>query len=242
MVGRRGLFASGQRASIKSFTCAQRNGRQQSARMNVEIASFPERRLRSEYIANRFRPLLKGKVLDVGCDRALLKELVPGLDYYGIDIGGTPDRIVDLEKEDQVPFPDNSFDCIVCSDVLEHLNNIHKIFGELLRVSRSHVVLSLPNNWVNARRPVARGKGHIGHYGLPIDPKPDRHKWFFSLSEGEAFIRGQQAKFPFEIVEMYAMEKPRFAPLRMVRRLVAGSQSQYLNRYAHTLWAVLKKK
>jgi SAM-dependent methyltransferase len=210
--------------------------------MNVEIASFPERRLRSEYIARRFHPLLKGKVLDVGCDRALLKQLVPGLDYYGIDIGGTPDRVVDLEREDQVPFPDHSFDCVVCSDVLEHLNNLHKIFGELLRVSRGHVVLSLPNNWVNARLPVARGQGDIGHYGLPVDPQPDRHKWFFSLSEGEAFIRGQQAKFPFEIVELYAMEKPRLAPLRFFRRLVAGSQRQYLNRYAHTLWAVLKKR
>jgi 2-polyprenyl-3-methyl-5-hydroxy-6-metoxy-1,4-benzoquinol methylase len=210
--------------------------------MNVEIATFPERRMRSEYIASRFSPLLKGKVLDVGCDRALLKELVPGLDYYGIDIGGTPDRIVDLEAEDAVPFPDNSFDCIVCSDVLEHLNNIHKIFGELIRVTRGHVVLSLPNNWVNARRPLAKGRGHIGHYGLPVDPKQDRHKYFFNLSEADQFIRGQLPKFPFEIVEMFAMEKPRPALLRLIRRLWSGSQAQYLNRYSHTLWAVLKKR
>ncbi|MBI3881378.1 MAG: methyltransferase domain-containing protein [Verrucomicrobia bacterium] len=210
--------------------------------MNVETGSFPERRLRSEYIAARFRPLLKGKVLDVGCDRALLKQLVPGLDYFGIDIGGTPDRVVDLEKENAVPFPDNSYDCIVCSDVLEHLNNIHHIFAELIRVTRGHVVLSLPNNWTNARRPVARGKGAIGHYGLPVNPPEDRHKWFFSLTEAEAFIKGQQAKVPFEIVEMFAMVKPRFGPLKMLRQLTAGSQGQYLNRYAHTLWAVLKKK
>jgi 2-polyprenyl-3-methyl-5-hydroxy-6-metoxy-1,4-benzoquinol methylase len=209
--------------------------------MKVETGSFPERRLRSEYVATRFASLLKGKVLDVGCDRALLKHLVPGMDYFGIDVGGTPDRVVDLEKEDALPFPDSSYDCIVCSDVLEHLNNLHHIFAELIRVARGHVVLSLPNNWTNARRPLTRGKGGIGHYGLPVDPPADRHKWFFSLSEAEAFIRGQQPKLGFEIVEMFAMQKPRFAPLKWLRRLTAGSQIQYLNRYAHTLWAVLRK-
>ncbi len=210
--------------------------------MTVETGSFPKRRLRSEYIAARFRPLFKGKVLDVGCDRALLKQLVPDIDYYGIDIGGCPDRVVDLEKENALPFPDNSYDCIVCSDVLEHLNNIHHIFAELIRVTRGTIILSLPNNWTNARRPVARGKGSIGHYGLPVNPPEDRHKWFFSLTEAEQFIRGQQTKVTFDIVEMFAMEKPRLAPLKLFRQLTAGSQEQYLNRYAHTLWAVLKKK
>ena len=210
--------------------------------MNVETGWFPERRFRSEYIAARFRPLLDGKVLDVGCDRALLKQLVPGLDYFGIDVGGSPDRVVDLEQEGGLPFADNSYDCIVCSDVLEHLNNIHRIFGELVRVTRGHIILSLPNNWANARRPVARGKGAIGHYGLPVEPPLDRHKWFFCLSEAETFVRGQQNKAPFEIVELFAMEKPRLGPVKLFRKITAGSQSQYLNRYAHTLWAVLKKK
>jgi SAM-dependent methyltransferase len=210
--------------------------------MKVEHGSFPERRLRSEYIATRFGPLLKGRVLDVGCDRALLRQLLPELEYVGIDVGGAPDLVVDLEQANRLPFPDNSFDCIVCSDVLEHLNNIHHIFGELIRVTRGCVILSLPNNWANARRPVARGKGSIGHYGLPVDPPADRHKWFFSLTEAEAFLEGQRTRAAFDIAELFAMDKPRFAPLVFVRRLAAGSQRQYLNRYAHTLWAVLEKR
>jgi 2-polyprenyl-3-methyl-5-hydroxy-6-metoxy-1,4-benzoquinol methylase len=209
--------------------------------MKTVTGSLHERHLRSEYIAARFRPVLKGKVLDVGCDRALLKQLMPDLDYFGIDIGGTPDRFVDLEKENSLPFPDNSFDCIVCTDVLEHINNIHHIFADLIRVTRGYVVLSLPNNWTNARLPLARGKGNIGHYGLPVNPPEDRHKWFFSLTEAETFIIGQQAKVSFEVVEMFAMEKPRFGPLKLMRRLLSGSRAAYLNRYAHTLWAVLKK-
>jgi SAM-dependent methyltransferase len=210
--------------------------------MRVETGTFPERRLRSEFIARRFAPVLRGRVLDVGCDRALLRQLVPGVDYFGIDVGGTPDRVVDLEQENGVPFPDASFDCVVCSDVLEHLANCHHVFDELVRVARRHVVLSLPNNWTNARRPVARGKGKIGHYGLPVEPPVDRHKWFFSLTEAEAFIRGRAARLPCEVKELFAMEKPRFAPLVWLRRALAGHQENYLNRYAHTVWAVLEKK
>lgn len=210
--------------------------------MKTEFGSFPERRLRSEYIARRFAPLLRGRVLDVGCDRALLRQLVPGIEYFGIDIGGTPDRVVNLEAENAVPFPDASFDCIVCSDVLEHLANCHHIFDELVRVARKHVIVSLPNNWTNARRPVARGKGKIGHYGLPVEPPVDRHKWFFSLSEAEAFIVGRAARLPCRVEDMFAMEKPRFAPAVWWRRVASGGSERYLNRYAHTLWAVLAKQ
>jgi len=209
--------------------------------MKIEYGSFPERRLRSEFIARRFAPVLRGRVLDVGCDRALLRQLLPGIEYFGIDVGGTPDRIVDLERENGVPFPDDSFDCVVCSDVLEHVANCHHVFDELVRVARKHVVLSLPNNWANARRPVARGKGRIGHYGLPVEPPVDRHKWFFSLTEAEDFIRGRAARLPCRVEDLFAMERHRFPPLVWWRRLIGGGQARYLNRYAHTLWAVLAK-
>ena len=56
-----------------------------------------------------------------------------------------------------------------------------------MRVSRGCIILSLPNNWANARRPIARGRGAIGHYGLPLEPPVDRHKWFFSLAEARQF-------------------------------------------------------
>jgi SAM-dependent methyltransferase len=210
--------------------------------MKVEFGSFPERRRRSEYIATRFRDCFAGRLLDVGCDRAPLKELLPDIEYFGIDVVGTPDRLVDLEKENGLPFADASFDCVVCADVLEHLNNLHHIFAELIRVTRGHVVLSLPNNWTNARLPLTRGEGQIGHYGLPVDPPADRHKWFFSLTEAEAFLRGQSARLPFEVVDLFAMEKRRPAMVRWMRRIACGRQDRYLNRYAHTLWAVLRKK
>lgn len=209
--------------------------------ITVEYISFSDRARRSRYIAERFTPYLSGKVLDVGCDKAVLKTLLPSLDYTGIDIGGTPDLRLDLERVDKLPFADGSFHCVVCSDVLEHLNNLHQIFGELVRVAGRYLILSLPNNWCNARVPIERGRGSFDKYGLPIDPPEDRHKWFFSLAEAAAFIEGQTTRYPISIVERVVSEKPRPAILRAVRRLRYPSRERYWNRYAHTLWIVLKK-
>lgn len=45
-----------------------------------------------------------------------------------------------------------------------------------------------------------------------------------------------------DIAELFAVEKPRFLLVRAVRRLRYVSRLAYLNRYAHSLWAVLRKK
>jgi len=210
--------------------------------MKVEYGSFPDRSKRSEFIARRFGSVLAGRILDVGCDRALLRKLLPRADYTGIDMGGAPDLTINLEKIDRLPFEDGAFDGVVCSDVLEHLENLHHTFGELVRVCGGHIVISLPNNWANARRPVARGKGSIGHYGLSADPPPDRHKWFFNLTEAVGFVEGQARKRPVVIADIFAMEKRRPAILRLWRRLTHFSQMRYLNRYAHTLWVLFRKQ
>jgi SAM-dependent methyltransferase len=207
--------------------------------MHCELVSIENREARSRFIADRFRPFIRGRVLDVGCDRAHLKRLVEGLDYVGIDVGGTPDLVVNLERE-RLPFPDRHFDFVLCSDVLEHLDNLHQTFGELVRVARGHIVVSLPNNHANARRPIERGRGSIGHYGLPLDPPVDRHKWFFSLGEAAAFLGGQPGRHPVELVELFAIERPRPAAFRWLRHLRYGEEA-YQNRYAHSVWAVFRR-
>lgn len=213
----------------------------------VEYIWFPERKCRSEYVARRFGNLLKGRVLDVGCDRAYLKQLLAPnhsaaqpLDYIGIDIGGTPDIEINLEKIDRLPFQDRSFDALVCTDVLEHLDNFHHVFSELLRVTRGVAVVSLPNCWAAARQPIARGRGSFTHYGLPLDRPMDRHKWFFSLTEAMKFFEGHRQRGLFRNLSLHATEKPRPAALRALRRIRYPDELHYLNRYAHTLWAVME--
>jgi SAM-dependent methyltransferase len=208
--------------------------------MHLETVEIQGREDRSQFIARRFGPILRGRLLDVGCDRAHLRRLIPSLDYVGIDIGGEPDRVVNLERE-RIPFPDASFDAVVCSDVLEHLDNLHVNFGELMRVCRGHAVISLPNNWANARRRIERGHGQIGYYGLPAEAPEDRHKWFFGFSEAADFFQAQTSRYPFELTELFGIEKPRLGLLRWGRRLRYSTEA-YANRYAHSVWAVFRRR
>jgi SAM-dependent methyltransferase len=206
----------------------------------VDLVDFPSRADRVRYLNERFGALLTGRVLDVGCDVRTLSRLRPDLDYLGIDAGGEPDLTVDLESG-PLPFPDASFDVVVCSDVLEHLDNLHDTFRELVRVARGRLIVSLPNCWAAARRPLHRGKGAIGHYGLPSEPPADRHKLFFSLSEGRRFAVAAAERHALRIAEMRASEKVRPALVRWARRLRHPRREHYLNLYAHTLWVVFEK-
>jgi SAM-dependent methyltransferase len=210
-------------------------------RISVVRAAFPHRLDRSKFIAFHLGRYLSGNVLDVGCDEGHLRQLVPGIRYTGIDVSGKPDLVVDLEAAQRLPLDDRTFDTVLCSDVLEHLDNLHRVFAELVRVTRKHLVISLPNNWTNARRAIERGKGSFAFYGLPPDKPKDRHKWFFGLTEARDFFYAQEQRFPVRVVECFANEKERPAWVVGIRRLRYPDSWRYLNRYAHTLWVVFER-
>ena len=210
-------------------------------KIRVEYISFETRAARTTYLAERFSRYLVGRTLDVGCDEAHLKELLPDIEYTGVDIAGNPDIRLDLEKVEWLPFLDSSYDCVICVDVLEHLDNLHRIFGELIRVAKKNLIISLPNCWSVARRPLERGKGSFAHYGLPQDLPSDRHKWFFSLSQAREFVLQQGRRYGISIAELHATEKPRLSLVRVLRKIRYPKQESYLNRYAHTLWVVFYK-
>lgn len=207
----------------------------------VDLVDFPSRADRVRFLNTTFGHLLTGRVLDVGCDIGTLRDLRPDLEYVGIDVGGDPDLVVDLERVERLPFGDRSFDAVVCSDVLEHLDNLHGTFVELVRVGRSRIVISLPNCWAAARRPVERGKGRIGHYGLPGERPVDRHKWFFSLAEACRFAVTMADRHGLRIEQIRVSEKVRPGWVRALRRLRHPRRERYLNRYAHTLWVVFHR-
>lgn len=208
--------------------------------LSTVYINFPSRESRSQFVASRFNKYLDTSVLDVGCFEAPLRDLLPAVSYTGIDIAGRPDLVVDLERIDRLPFAKNAFTCVLCIDVLEHLDNLHAIFAELVRVSARFIIVSFPNCWCDARRPLERGKGHFGHYGLPLHEPDDRHKWFFNFTEARRFIEGKAEELHLSIEEMFIVEKPRKRILRLLRRLRYPGD-RYHNRYSRTLWIVLGK-
>ena len=104
--------------------------------LTVINASFNNRVERTQFLVNKFGKYLTGEILDVGCDQAPLKDIVKSIKYTGIDIDGKPTIKVDLERIDRLPFVDREFEVVVCCDVLEHIDNLHQIFGEIVRVAK----------------------------------------------------------------------------------------------------------
>lgn len=45
----------------------------------------------------------------------------------------------------QLPYPDHSFDIVLCSEALEHVTNWKKALDELIRISKKAVILTLPH-------------------------------------------------------------------------------------------------
>lgn len=98
-------------------------------------------------------PLLKGMLLDIGCGRKPYKKIFKKVErYVGIDV---PDTFSDNKEIDiyadalELPLKNNSFDCILSTETLEHIPQPDLFFKEVNRVLKSQGILLLtaPQTW-----------------------------------------------------------------------------------------------
>lgn len=215
-------------------------------------SSYNDRETKAKYVWLKYQSILNGSILDVGADECHLKQYLGNdVKYWGIGKGGHPDQQVDLEKE-KIPFSDNSFDCVLCLDVLEHLENIHEVFDELCRVTRQFVIISLPNPWSDFYHMLLFGDYKLGtpmkFYGLPVEHPEDRHKWFYSNEEAEKFTMYRARENRMQVLQMDNMGFLNEG-LGIRGRLNAIARSFLFprnlnsnNLFASTLWVVLEKE
>lgn len=201
---------------------------------------YHSREERAIYITRRFREYLSGEVLDAGSGGAGLCSYLDKCVSIDLNPAACPDAFVNLE-ESKLPFASNSFDCVVCTDVLEHLERLHDVFTELVRVSRQYLIISLPNNWLRARAIICRGSHTclMRRYGLPVERPFDRHRWFFGYTEAEDFVHGIAARMNLQVVQC----KPYFGARNQIKAALFRpwmSSRRLHNLFASTLWAVLK--
>lgn len=166
------------------------------------FTAFEERKDRYDFIREKWGALLNSStsILDVGCDENYLKSFY-GKKIYGIDIMGNPDKVVDLEKESLRFLSDRSYNLIICTEVLEHIDNLHEVFNDIVRVASGHILISLPNCSSTKRfKKFLRTKHNRKFYGLPFERPLDRHKWFFSYKEIIDFMNHQAEKHNLDIV------------------------------------------
>jgi len=88
-------------------------------------------------------PAFKGNVLDVGCGQSPYRFLLDGRQtkYFGIDIadaGKFDYQNPDISRfgGEAIPFDDNQFDAMICTEVLEHVQNYQKLADEIHRVMK----------------------------------------------------------------------------------------------------------
>ena len=211
---------------------------------------YHDRASKARYVWEKYQSILRGaRILDVGADECHLKRhLDCNASYWGIGLGGSPDQEVDLERG-PLPFPDNAFDCVLCLDVLEHLEAIHFVFDELCRVAKRHVIISLPNPWKELwsamRCKVRPADCPTKFYGLPLERPGDRHRWFFNCEEARRFIEYRAAKCGMHVLQVDVEGESgnrwwkRWRRRWAVRWLRSDLSADVL--YAGTLWAVLEK-
>ena len=197
-----------------------------------------DRKSRYEFLVSEFNDLINGNVLDIGCDEKYLKSILgEKINYTGIDKNNKAEIFMDLEKDSLLSI-NQKFDTIICTEVLEHLENIHRIFNEILEISRKYIIISLPNAWFEFKKiPILKNSGKF--YGLPVETPEDRHRWFFNFSEAKHFIE-KKVDGKAEEVVFY----PYFNKTNQVVKTIAKtllSENRYLNLFSPTLWAVIRK-
>ena len=99
---------------------------------------------------------IKGKkVLDVGCGRAYLLHQIaktyPDKQLSGFDIyiddqlrQKYPQIKFQTGNVESLPFPDNSFDTVICTHTLEHVQHPQQVIAQLRRVAKKQVIIVVP--------------------------------------------------------------------------------------------------
>ena len=145
------------------------------------------------------------EVLEIGIGNGFvhnyLKEKSVKIKTLDIDKSLSPDVVGSVLK---LPFTSESFDIVVCYEVLEHLpySEFPKALKEIHRVSQKHVVLSLPDVTTVYRinlelpriRPIKKLIPHPFH-------RPAQHTF-----DGEHYWEIGKTGYPFKRIELDIMQ------------------------------------
>jgi len=151
------------------------------------------------------------KVLDAGCGEGFVIERLNkdwAAEFMGLDIEEDALKIA-KEKNPQVsfqqasvyqlPFRDKSFDLVILSEVLEHLEDPAKALEEIKRVAKDYTLISVPHEPVWRFGNMARLKylrsfgntpGHVNHW---------TRRAFIGLISSHFIIKELKTPFPWTV-------------------------------------------
>ena len=152
-------------------------------------------------------------ILDVGCGEGFtIRELresgveaaMVGVDYSPAALAwsqanGIAQSPLNVADAHHLPFPDSSFDLVLCLEVLEHLPDSGAGLRELLRVARDCIVVSVPHE------PFFRGSNFLRGKNLRALGNDPEHLHAYSgrdfrrLAAAQAQVVWHGYSFPWQI-------------------------------------------
>jgi SAM-dependent methyltransferase len=101
-----------------------------------------------------------GKLLDFGCGSKPYRSLFSVSEYIGLDTNNSGhshknEKIDIFYDGKKIPFDNNYFDYVFCSEVLEHVFNLNQVLSELNRVLKKDgkILITLPFVWGEHEQP-----------------------------------------------------------------------------------------
>jgi 2-polyprenyl-3-methyl-5-hydroxy-6-metoxy-1,4-benzoquinol methylase len=139
-------------------------------------------------------------VLDLGCRDKILKDFLKNdIKYTGVDYDND-DEVIAHNLENTLPFEDSSFDIVFALDVLEHVENIHLLLDEVIRVSKREIIIALPNMYYwKFRLRYLKGKDISDKYLFTENTILDRHRWITSHDSSVRFIESNTKDYKIKI-------------------------------------------
>ena len=106
-----------------------------------------------DYVSKYFNG---GRVLDLGAGNQPYRSLFDKTNIYvAVDIDSSNKQLDIVADNSTLPFTDNRFDFILCTQVLEHVSEPQKLMNEVSRVMNEKAIflLTCPMNWELHEKP-----------------------------------------------------------------------------------------
>ena len=168
------------------------------------VYSRPNHRLR-EKIIKEYLQEEKGLIIDIGCSSGrYLNNNIVGADISIEKLRKAKSKLlVNLDVEEALCFPSNTFDFVLFSEILEHLRNPKKALNNIFKIlkNKGKILLTTPHNLGKAIE--YEEIGVLLEYGIKEGTHGDKyiHKNF---SKNE--LKNLLNDVGFKIIELYSIE------------------------------------